>query len=294
MSETHKITLEADYKKVEKKDFDAAWVDSKKLAEKAVKKDDYQKKFKENFEKISDTEKLINLCNDLKDQNKKTDALKTINTKLNESFTIVEKTVDEKEMIAFQMNEKDKEFTLIGKDDFHSLFTDMVNDLYKDCWWDEFETEISWTKTEEFKLNDDVVIWWTTLKNMKTPVEVPTNPAPPVNPWNPWEGKWFFASISKKLKNWWGKIRDTLSKKAAEKKWAWWMLAGFWTWVDSFMNGETWKRVQAFLKDMGEVTSEIASVTDEVENTVAEVTDPKAPAATTAPATAPTAAPVAT
>lgn len=50
------------------------------------------------------------------------------------------------------------------------------------------------------------------------------------------------------------------------------------------MNGETWKSVQAFLKDMGEVTSEIASVTDEVENTVAEVTDGNSPSPDQPPA----------
>jgi hypothetical protein len=286
MSETHKITLEADYKKVDEKALTDAKVDSKKLAEKAISKEKHKDDFKKNFETMSGKKKLAEHCAALQwtDKEKKETALKAINTSLNESFTIVEKTVNEKEMIAFKMNETDKEFTLIGKDDFHSLFTEMVKDLYIDCWWDEFKTEISWNKNEEFKLNDDVVIWWTTLKDMKTQVEVPTNPAPPVNPWNPWEKKWFFASISKKLKDWWGKIRDTLSKKAAEKKWAWWMLAGFWTWVDSFMNGETWKSVQAFLKDMGEVTSEIASVTDEVENTVAEVTDGNSPSPDQPPA----------
>lgn len=62
MPETPKITLEADYKKVDEKALTDAKVDSKKLAEKAVTKDKHMDDFKKNFEKISNAEKLTEYC----------------------------------------------------------------------------------------------------------------------------------------------------------------------------------------------------------------------------------------
>lgn len=62
MSETPKITLEADYKKVDEKALTDANVDSKKLAEKAVTKEDHKKVFKTNFETMSGEKKLAEHC----------------------------------------------------------------------------------------------------------------------------------------------------------------------------------------------------------------------------------------
>jgi hypothetical protein len=106
---------------------------ARNLQRRLVTKEDHKKVFKTNFETMSGEKKLAEHCAALQweDVEAKETAIDNINKSLNESFTIVEKTVDGKEMIAFKMNETDKEFTLIGKEDFHSLFTEMVKDLYK-------------------------------------------------------------------------------------------------------------------------------------------------------------------
>lgn len=62
MSETHKITLEADYKKVDEKALTDAKVDSKKLAEKAISKEKHKDDFKKNFETMSGKKKLAEHC----------------------------------------------------------------------------------------------------------------------------------------------------------------------------------------------------------------------------------------
>lgn len=56
------------------------------------------------------------------------------------------------------MHKDDTEFTLIAKEDFHSLFSEMVTELYQDCGGMEVDKEIKENKEKNFELTDEVVI----------------------------------------------------------------------------------------------------------------------------------------
>lgn len=229
MSEIQKIQLEADYKKSETK------IDTRTT--KLEKKDEIKESFKTSLEKSLKEDKLgpSDLCQTLKaniEKLKKTEtsdtekaklteeintSIQKINTSLQTTFDIVPfADQDNKDLIGFKMDDSDKEYRLIGKDDFFSLFTEMVTELYKEAGDLTVDKELKENKDKEFTLSEEVIIWGkkgSEIGVKKEETSPPENPTSPTKTWETmsiWEK--FTSQPGKLLEDWLNRFKSLPEK----------------------------------------------------------------------------------